>query len=128
MYSPWGPWGWSPYYGRYWGRSWYDPFWGPWGWDQPEVYSYTVYSSFLSMKIMRTGGGDRVIDGRADTQTRSDDLTTLVPNLVKAMFTNFTGRSGETVRSEERRGGQECVGRCTPRRSPYNKKHNQTRP
>src|SRR3546814_3677474 len=45
MYSPWGPWGWSPYYGRYWGRSWYDPFWGPWGWDQPEVYSYTVYRS-----------------------------------------------------------------------------------
>src|SRR3546814_15184508 len=81
MYSPWGPWGWSPYYGRYWGRSWYDPFWGPWGWDQPEVYSYTVYSSFLSMKIMRTGGGDRVFEGRAETQTRWDDLTTLVPNL-----------------------------------------------
>src|SRR3546814_8175461 len=98
MYSPWGPWGWSPYYGRYWGRSWYDPFWGPWGWDQPEVYSYTVYSSFLSMKIMRTGGGDRVFEGRAETQIRSDDLTTLVPNLVKAMFTNFPGRSGETVK------------------------------
>lgn len=98
MYGPWGPWGWSPYYGRYWGRGWYDPFWGPWGWDQPEVYSYTVYSSFLSMKIMRTGGGDRVFEGRAEAQTRSDDLTTLVPNLVKAMFTNFPGRSGETVK------------------------------
>src|SRR3546814_14118108 len=105
MYSPWGPWGWSPYYGRYWGRSWYDPFWGPWGWDQPEVYSYTVYSSFLSMKIMRTGGGDRVFEGRAETQTRSDDLTSLVPNLVK--------------RAEARRVGKELVSTCRSRWSSF---------
>lgn len=101
MYGPWGPWGWSPYYGRYWGRGWYDPFWGPWGWggwDQPEVYSYTVYNSFLNMRIMRTGNGQRVFEGRAEAQTRSDDLTTLVPNLVQAMFTNFPGNSGETVK------------------------------
>lgn len=97
MYGPWGPWGWGPYYHRYWWRGWYDPYWGPWGWNQPEVYSYTVYNSFLSMKIIRTGTGDRVFEGRAEAQSRSNDLTTLVPNLVKAIFTNFPGRSGETV-------------------------------
>lgn len=98
MYSPWG---WGPYYSRNWWRygGWYDPFWGPWGWGyEPEVYSYTVFNSFLSMKITRTGTGDRVFEGRAEAQTRSDDLTTLVPNLVEAMFTNFPGRSGETVK------------------------------
>lgn len=100
MYSPWGPWGWSSwgYRSRYWGGGWYDPFWGPWGWDQPEVYSYTVFNSFLAMKITRTGTGDRVFEGRAEAQTQSDNLTTLVPNLVQAMFTNFPGRSGETVK------------------------------
>lgn len=95
-----GPWGWGPYYSRNWWRygGWYDPFWGPWGWGyEPEVYSYTVYNSFLSMQITRTGTGDRVFEGRAEAQTRTDDLTTLVPNLVEAMFTNFPGRSGETV-------------------------------
>lgn len=101
MSGPWGPWGWGgwgPYYGRYGWHGWYDPFWGPWGWDQQEVYSYTVYNSHLAMKITRTGTGDRVFEGRAEAQTRSDDLTTLVPNLVQAMFTNFPGHSGETVR------------------------------
>ena len=98
MYGPWGPWGWGPYYGHHWRGGWYDPFWGPWGWDQPEVYSYTVYNSFLSMKITRTGTGDRLFEGRAEAQTRSDDLTALVPNLVQAMFTNFPGRSGETIK------------------------------
>ncbi len=94
----WGPWGWG--WGHRWWRSgWYDPFWGPWGpWDQPEVYSYTVYNSFLEMRIARTGTGERVFEGRAEALTRSDDLTTLVPNLVQAMFTNFPGRSGETVK------------------------------
>ena len=27
-----------------------------------------------------------------------DDLTTLVPNLIEAMFTGFPGNSGETVK------------------------------
>src|SRR3546814_5988609 len=80
--------------------GWYDPFWGPWGWDAPEVYSYTVYSSFLDMKITRARTGESVFEGRAETQTRSDDLTKLVPKLVTAMFTNFPGRSGETIKEK----------------------------
>lgn len=95
-WGPWGPWGW-PHYGRYWRGGFYDPFWGPW-WDQPEVYSYTLYDSFLNMKITRANSGEAVFEGRAEAQTRSDDLTALVPNLVTAMFTNFPGHSGETVK------------------------------
>lgn len=96
-WGPWGPWGYSPWYGRHWWRGgFYDPFWGPW--DAPEVYSYTVYNSFLSMRITNTRSGERVFEGTAEAQTRSNDLTALVPNLVQAIFTNFPGRSGETVR------------------------------
>lgn len=77
--------------------SFYDPFWGS-AFDYPEVYSYTVYNSFVDMRITRAGTNDSVFEGRAEASTRSDDLTRLVPNLVTAMFTNFPGRSGERVR------------------------------
>jgi hypothetical protein len=92
-----------PYYGRgFYGRpafygSFYDPFWGS-AFDAPEVYSYTVFNSFVDMKIARTGTNESVFEGRAEANTRSDDLTRLVPNLVTALFTNFPGRSGERVR------------------------------
>ncbi|WBX85640.1 DUF4136 domain-containing protein [Sphingosinicella microcystinivorans] len=96
----WGGWGW-PYYSRYryhpyyWG-SFYDPFWGP-GYGGAEVYSYTVYRSFLDMDIVRKNGAP-VFEGRAEATTRSSDLTKLVPNLVEAMFQGFPGNSGQTVR------------------------------
>lgn len=75
----------------------YDPFWAS-PFDYPEVYSYTVYKSFVDMEIKRAGTNDNVFEGRAEANTTSDDLTKLVPNLVQAMFTNFPGRSGERVR------------------------------
>ena len=96
-FGPWGGW----YGRRAWG-GWYDPFWGGpgWGggWGAPEVYSYTVFNSYLDMKITRAADGARLFEGRAEAQTRDDNLTRLVPNLVEAMFTNFPGRSGETVK------------------------------
>lgn len=111
--------GFGPSFGGYWGRgyygpyaypyyagryrqpyfygSFYDPFWGS-AFDAPEVYSYTVYNSYVDMKIARAANKESVFEGRAEANTRSDDLTRLVPNLVTAMFTNFPGRSGERVR------------------------------
>lgn len=87
-YGPYGYWpGWSM-----WGPGYYDPFW-----DRPEVYSYTLYRSFLDMEIRRAGG-DSVFEGRAETDARTNELPRLVPQLVRAMFTNFPGKSGETVR------------------------------
>ena len=114
----WGGWGggygpgWGGYGGRYgwsgYGPGWrWNPYWGGgfggWGggfggWNEPEVYSVTQYNSHLAMKIVRTADKASVFEGRAETVSTSNNLTQLVPNLVTAIFTNFPGRSGETVR------------------------------
>ena len=95
-----------PYYSRfgYFGRyrspfyyGWNDPLWySPW--DYPEVRSYTEYTSFLDMDIKRTADGQSLFEGTAKARSRTDDLQTLVPNLIEAMFTGFPGNSGETVK------------------------------
>ena len=87
-----------PYYGfgrRAFMYGFYDPFLFD---DFNQVESYTVYSSQLDMKIARRGSGERVFEGSAKAMSMDDDLTTLVPNLIEAMFTGFPGNSGETVR------------------------------
>ena len=50
------------------------------------------------MRINRNTDKKSVFEGRAETVSSSNNLTRLVPNLVTAMFTNFPGNSGETVR------------------------------
>ena len=101
----WGSWYGYPRYG-YWGRSAYSPFrprgmWG-YGWYDPwfDGYgyeSYTVYVSGISMKIDRKDG-QRLFEGKAEAASTSNRLPYLVPNLVEAMFTDFPGNNGETVR------------------------------
>lgn len=94
---------WSPWYGyhgfgyygrpyRGWGYGWYDP------WFDNSVESYTVYTSGISLKIDRKADGARLFEGKAEAVSTSNRLSYLVPNLVEAMFTNFPGQSGETVR------------------------------
>jgi hypothetical protein len=94
---------WSPWYGGYWGRS---PFyrgraWG-WGWYDPffddDYDTVTVYTSGIDVKIDRAGDGQRLFEGKAEAVSTSKRLQYLVPNLVEAMFTDFPGNSGETVR------------------------------
>jgi hypothetical protein len=80
-YSPWG-WGWN------------DSFFG----GGRDVYSYTVYTSGIEMKIDRAADGQRLFEGKAQAASTSNRLQYLVPNLVEAMFTGFPGNSGETVR------------------------------
>lgn len=79
---------------RPYGYAWRDPFF--WGnpWDYPEVTSYTVYDSYLDVRINRSATNESVFEGRAEARTPSNDLTKLVPNLVAAMFTDFPGQSG----------------------------------
>jgi hypothetical protein len=96
---------WPGYYrGGLWGpRHWYysgfyDPFWGPGWYDPPEVYSYTVYNSSLTMDIRRKSDNQSLFEGKAEAVTRTNDPTKIVPNLVTAMFANFPGQSGQTVR------------------------------
>lgn len=96
----WGPWyGFNPYgYGFYgrpfgaWGYGWNDP------WMGGGVDSYTVYTSGISLKIDRKADNARLFEGKAEAVSTSNRLPYLVPNLVEAMFTNFPGSSGETVR------------------------------
>ena len=98
-----------PYYSRfgYWGpRSpfyygWSDPFYdGYGGFDGPynQVRVYTVYHSYLDVDIRRKADNAALFEGHAKARSSSDNLGTLVPNLIEAMFTGFPGRSGETVK------------------------------
>lgn len=75
-----------------WGYGWYDP------WFDGGVESYTVYTSGISLKIDRKADGQRLFEGKAEAASLSNRLQYLVPNLVEAMFTDFPGNSGETVR------------------------------
>lgn len=101
FYSPWYRYGRvSPfypsrlgYYGRSWGYGFYDPFF-----NQPDIRSYTVYTSGIDLKIDRRVDGQRLFEGEAEAVSTSNRLQYLVPNLVDAMFTDFPGQSGETVR------------------------------
>ncbi len=100
--------GWNPYWGRVggWGGGWGGGF-GGWGggfggfgggFGGNDVYSVTQYNSTVALKITRTADKSSVFEGRAETVSSSNNLTQLVPNLVTAIFTNFPGNSGETVR------------------------------
>ena len=97
-YPRFGYWGGRGYYRRgyypmgAWGFGWYDPWFGN-GYE-----SYTVYTSGISLKIDRRADGARLFEGKAEAASTSNRLPHLVPNLVEAMFTNFPGNSGETVR------------------------------
>jgi len=90
----WGPWGgWGGWGGGAWGVGFNDPFLGG-----PNVRSYTVYTSAIDLKIDRAADGQRLFEGKAEAVSRSNRLPQLVPNLVDAIFTDFPGNSGETLR------------------------------
>jgi len=63
-----------------------------------DIDSYTVYTSGIALKIDRAATGERLFEGNAQAMSSSNRLQYLVPNLVEAMFTDFPGNSGETVR------------------------------
>lgn len=78
---------------RAWGYGWHDPFFGG-----SDVTSYTVFTSGIDLKIDDAATGERLFEGKAQAASTSNRLQYLVPNLVEAMFTDFPGNSGETVR------------------------------
>lgn len=93
----WSPWYRSRYYRSRlrgaWGYGFYDPWFGG-----PEVRSYTVYTSGIDLKIDRAETGKRLFEGKAQAVSTSNRLQHLVPNLVEAIFVDFPGNSGETLR------------------------------
>ncbi|MBX9645292.1 MAG: DUF4136 domain-containing protein [Novosphingobium sp.] len=100
FWNPWYGWGHRGYWGGSyrpfgaWGYGWYDPWFG----YGSGYGSYTVYLSGISLKIDRRADGKRLFEGRAEAASTSNRLQYLVPNLVEAMFTDFPGNNGETVR------------------------------
>jgi hypothetical protein len=120
FYDPfWSPWYSTPvvyhtrhgarigYLSRPWGFGWYDPFFG--GGD---IDSYTVYTSGADLKIERASDHYRFYEGKAQAVSMSNRLQYLVPNLVEALFTDFPGNSGQTVRISIAPEGR----KVTPRR------------
>jgi hypothetical protein len=81
---------------RHWGYGWNDSFFGN-GYGR-DVESYTVFTSGVAVKIDYADTGERLFEGQAEAVSTSNRLQYLVPNLVEAMFTDFPGNSGETVR------------------------------
>ena len=72
----------------------YDPFLAA----GPDVRSYTIYTGEIDLKIDRASTGERLFEGKAESVSRSNRLQKIVPNLVDAIFTDFPGNSGETLR------------------------------
>jgi hypothetical protein len=104
LYSGFG-WGWGSGFNRSrfgWGGGfgwgWDDPFWYGGGFGPDPIRAYTVYKSELNLDILRRTDNQQLFDGRAVARSQTDELQTLVPNLIEAMFTNFPGYNGETVK------------------------------
>ena len=96
---------------RNWGYGYYDPwFSGRRGFGN-DITSYTVYTSGVDLKIDRASDGERLFEGKAEAMSTSDRLQYLVPNLVDAMFTDFPGNSGETLRISIKPEGENKVRR-----------------
>ena len=106
----------SPYYRRgLWGYGWQDPFFFGGGYGDIDVV--TVYTSEVDLAIERKADGTRLFEGKAEAASRSNRLGYLVPNLVEAMFTDFPGNSGETLRiSIAPEDGKKSVRRIDDRR------------
>lgn len=93
-----GPFGGFGRFNRGFAFGFHDPFLFGGGFGGPDVRSYTIYTSGVDVKIDRRADGQRLFEGKAEAVSRSNRLPRLVPNLVDALFTDFPGNSGETVR------------------------------
>ncbi|GAA0269305.1 DUF4136 domain-containing protein [Alteraurantiacibacter aestuarii] len=78
---------------RHWGYGFQDDLFG-----RSDVESYTIFTSGIELKIDDGQTGERLFEGSAEAVSTTDRLQYLVPNLIEAMFTDFPGNSGETVR------------------------------
>lgn len=82
-------------HGRYWTPIFpihRDPFF-----DDTEVVARTVYTATLTLEL-RTPDGEKVFEGRAETETRRKDLPKILPYLAAALFETFPGENGVTRR------------------------------
>ena len=76
---------------------------GPWGGAYGPTDSQTFYSEMLEVEIFdgaawRGNTRTMLYQGRAVGDTTVNEISAAVPALVKALFTNFPGNSGQTQR------------------------------
>jgi hypothetical protein len=78
---------------------------GPWGWGYPETTysSRTLYSVFLQVDMLdgreyRAGTRHMLFEGRAIADSTVHDVNPSMPYLVQALFNQFPGPSGGTVK------------------------------
>jgi len=92
-----GPWGYGgPRAGYGWG-GWYGPY--GFGGGLGTLDDYTIYRRRLELDIdSRTTAGTRYYEGRVENTGASDALQTVMPSLIRALFTDFPGNSGQTRR------------------------------
>jgi Domain of unknown function (DUF4136) len=96
----WGGYGGHPYYyGRHPRRaSFMFGYYDPW-FDSPmRRQEVTVFTTQLDVRIDRRFDDTRVFEGKAMARSNTNSLQKVVPNLVAAMFTDFPGNNGETVK------------------------------
>ena len=100
---------WGPTYAPFWaGNPFYYPRFGYgspfyYGWNDPFWYgngidSYVEYHSEIDLHIRAAGTNRPLFDGRAQARSQTNRLDVVLPSLVEAMFTNFPGQNGETVK------------------------------
>lgn len=68
-----------------------------------ETTTITKFARYLAIDIydgpgFRAGGRQKLFEGRAISEGTSRDLVSVMPYLVRALFNNFPGPSGETIR------------------------------
>lgn len=94
FYRPWGGWYGGYGYGRFGGF--YDPwpYWGSSFYDTAEVYRRRLELDIDS----KSEAGKRYYEGRAESTGESKALPPVMPALIRALFTDFPGNSGQTRR------------------------------
>ncbi len=86
------------YYGRH-RRGLYSFGWNdPWLFGPNRVEAITIYTTQLDVRVDRRADGTRLFEGKAMARSTTKSLPKIVPNLVTAMFTDFPGNNGETVK------------------------------
>ena len=78
--------------------GWNDPFWFGGGGYSRGIDSYVEYHSEVDLHIRAAGNNQPLFDGRAQARSQTNRLDMVLPSLVEAMFTNFPGQNGETVK------------------------------
>lgn len=87
-------------YGGWYGRrgfGWYDPYWAfP---DSYSDYTIDVFHRRLELDIdSNTAAGKRFYEGKVESTGQTDALATVMPYMIRALFTDFPGNNGQTRR------------------------------